>query len=416
MASATSSSSSSSSSSEAVAFAPLRDSPESKLFVNIMEARNLKASDVGGSSDPFVVVKVGDKMLQTSVQRRSLNPVWNETFIIPGASLAELYQQTLEISVRDKDYGLTGKVTGDEVLGTLKVPLSRIAIGEEIDLWFELEGPEAAGRPRGQLHMVLQLEGPFRTEFKVLEKLGYFVAGVTDKVINTTGGAASAATPYAVNKYTIVALVPIVVGVVAAAPLLTVAFTVGLPLLLPFIIIGVLVIAMVTIIASALALSSKPSRTRAMKMVSPLLNRLRDTPVGQQILYQTGPRPGLESMLDTFVPPDQKYNRLYMSITIDIIGGSSYLLPLIGEVGDLAWAPMQALLVNAMFRRSSKYAAYFSFAEEILPFTDIIPTATLAWLRMYGPEVYDELKAKLVERRQARIAQNASPEITSAAS
>eukprot|EP00968_Pinguiococcus_pyrenoidosus_P001365 scaffold62_cov256-Pinguiococcus_pyrenoidosus.AAC.23 len=64
-----------------------------------------------------------------------------------------------------------------------------------------------------------------------------------------------------------------------------------------------------------------------------------------------------------------------------------------------------------------RYVAYFSFAEEILPFTDIIPTATLAWLRMYGPEVYDEMKATVIARREAReqeaIPAAPQPEITS---
>jgi len=52
-----------------------------------------------------------------------------------------------------------------------------------------------------------------------------------------------------------------------------------------------------------------------------------------------------------------------------------------------------------------------------LPFTDIIPTATLAWLRMYGPEVYDEMKATVIARREAReqeaIPAAPQPEITS---
>ena len=149
-----------------------------------------------------------------------------------------------------------------------------------------------------------------------------------------------------------------------------------------------------------------------MGILHPVLNKLRDTPVGQQLLYNTGPRPTLSSVVETFMPQDQ-WRKLYASLAIDAIGSSSYLIPFLGESGDLAWAPTQAILVAAMYSRSSPYAAYFSFAEELLPFTDIIPTATLAWIREYGPEVVEDWKVKLAERRERRIAQEASrPELT----
>ena len=155
-----------------------------------------------------------------------------------------------------------------------------------------------------------------------------------------------------------------------------------------------------------------------MGALHPILHRLRDTPVGQQLLYQTGSRPSLTSVVETFLP-QERWNKLYASVVIDIIGGSSYAIPLLGEAGDLAWAPIQALLVSAMYARSSPYAAYFSFAEEMLPFTDIVPTATLAWIRENGPAVVEEYKEKLAERRRNRDtmimqgeASGSRPEIT----
>lgn len=51
----------------------------------------------------------------------------------------------------------------------------------------------------------------------------------------------------------------------------------------------------------------------------------------------------------------------------------------LGEFTDVAWAPTQAVLMAAMYSESSPYAAYVGMLEEILPFTDIIPSVTLAW-------------------------------------
>jgi hypothetical protein len=40
-------------------------------------------------------------------------------------------------------------------------------------------------------------------------------------------------------------------------------------------------------------------------------------------------------------------------------------IPILGEAGDIAWAPISALLINAMYHSSSPYAGYFGFAEEV---------------------------------------------------
>lgn len=44
----------------------------------------LFVSSIIGSSDPYVKVKIGDKMLHKSKTiNRDLNPTWDETFILP---------------------------------------------------------------------------------------------------------------------------------------------------------------------------------------------------------------------------------------------------------------------------------------------------------------------------------------------
>lgn len=43
----------------------------------------------------------------------------------------------------------------------------------------------------------------------------------------------------------------------------------------------------------------------------------------------------------------------------------------------MAWAPISAVLVHLMYGRAGMTT--LALFEELLPFTDIVPTATLAW-------------------------------------
>ena len=56
----------------------------SKLIVGILQAQDLAAMDMGGTSDPYVKVFLlpdKKKKYETKVQRKNLCPVFNETFI-----------------------------------------------------------------------------------------------------------------------------------------------------------------------------------------------------------------------------------------------------------------------------------------------------------------------------------------------
>ena len=55
------------------------------------------------------------------------------------------------------------------------------------------------------------------------------------------------------------------------------------------------------------------------------------------------------------------------------------MIQVLGEFTDLAWAPTQAIIMAAMYSETSPYMHYVGLVEELLPFTDIIPSATLAW-------------------------------------
>ena len=72
------------------------------------------------------------------------------------------------------------------------------------------------------------------------------------------------------------------------------------------------------------------------------------------------------------------------------IGSSSYLLPVVGEGFDLAWAPAQTVLIMAMYDSTSPNLKYVSFLEEVLPFTDIVPSATIGWACEFIPILWNK--------------------------
>ena len=72
------------------------------------------------------------------------------------------------------------------------------------------------------------------------------------------------------------------------------------------------------------------------------------------------------------------WGKLVVCLVIDALGDSSFLLPGLGEGTDIAYAPLEAFLLAQLFR--SNVVSGLGFVEEALPFTDVIPTATLAWM------------------------------------
>jgi len=69
--------------------------------------------------------------------------------------------------------------------------------------------------------------------------------------------------------------------------------------------------------------------------------------------------------------------------TVDGVGVSSYVLPVLGEGSDAAWAPVSAVLVQALY--GSKILTGMDFFEELLPFSDAVPTACIGWCLEYTP-------------------------------
>ena len=67
-------------------------------------------------------------------------------------------------------------------------------------------------------------------------------------------------------------------------------------------------------------------------------------------------------------------------ILMDLIGMFTYTIPALGEFGDVIWAPFSAFIFYKLFGgKLGLFGGMFDFFEEILPFTDVIPSFTIAW-------------------------------------
>ena len=71
---------------------------------------------------------------------------------------------------------------------------------------------------------------------------------------------------------------------------------------------------------------------------------------------------------------------LAICITMDLIGMASYIIPGLTEFTDIVWAPISGLVFYLLFGgRFGVIGGTLDFLEEIIPFTDFIPSFTIAW-------------------------------------
>ena len=81
---------------------------------------------------------------------------------------------------------------------------------------------------------------------------------------------------------------------------------------------------------------------------------------------------------------DNKTRDLILGLIFDALGYASFTIPILGEFEDVIWAPVSAILMMVMYKGTAgKVAGAFDFIEEILPFTDVIPSFTLMWFYKY---------------------------------
>ncbi|XP_046739835.1 synaptotagmin 1 isoform X1 [Diprion similis] len=119
------------------------DFNSNSLAVTVIQAEELPALDMGGTSDPYVKVYLlpdKKKKFETKVHRKTLNPVFNETFTFKSVPYADAMNKTLVFAIFDFD-----RFSKHDQIGEVKVPLCQVDLAQTIEEWRELQSVEGEG-------------------------------------------------------------------------------------------------------------------------------------------------------------------------------------------------------------------------------------------------------------------------------
>ncbi|XP_022929898.1 synaptotagmin-5-like isoform X4 [Cucurbita moschata] len=114
------------------------------IELGIIEAKDLVAADIGGTSDPYVRVQYGILKKRTKVIFKTLNPHWNQTLEFPDDG------SPLLLHVKDHNALLPTSSIGDCVVEYQRLPPNQMA-----DKWIPLQGVK-----RGEIHIQITRKVP----------------------------------------------------------------------------------------------------------------------------------------------------------------------------------------------------------------------------------------------------------------
>ncbi|KAF8408305.1 hypothetical protein HHK36_007453 [Tetracentron sinense] len=133
-----------------------------RLYVYVLEARDLPLKDSQKLSGSYAKLQVGKYKSRTRVVKKTLNPVWNEEFVFRVYEIDE--ELVVSVSVSDDDFGFFN-VSGDDLLGRVRVPLWSVVAEEKQTLpptWFSLEKPKmgkSMAMDCGKILLTMSLHG-----------------------------------------------------------------------------------------------------------------------------------------------------------------------------------------------------------------------------------------------------------------
>ncbi|XP_033741124.1 synaptotagmin-1-like isoform X2 [Pecten maximus] len=125
------------------------DFQKGELAVGVIQAADLPGMDMSGTSDPYVkVFFLPDKKKkhETKVHRKTLNPVFNETFVFKNVPFAEIGQKILVFSIYDFD-----RFSKHDQIGQVKVPMNSVDLCQTIEEWRDLTSPDTDAEKENKL-------------------------------------------------------------------------------------------------------------------------------------------------------------------------------------------------------------------------------------------------------------------------
>lgn len=103
----------------------------------VIEARDLVAADLRGTSDPYVRVQYGNKKKRTKVIYKTLSPQWSQTFEFPETG------EPLVLHVKDHN-----AVLPTASIGHCTVEYSMLSLNQSAEKWIPLQGVKS-----GEIHV-----------------------------------------------------------------------------------------------------------------------------------------------------------------------------------------------------------------------------------------------------------------------
>jgi serine/threonine protein kinase len=125
-----------------------------KLYVEVVEARNLVPMDTEGAANPYIVVTLGSYKKKTRVIRTTLNPKWRigseaEKFKFkPSSKSTELLFTLLNFD----------RMKAENRMGQVKINVADLAIGKVLDGWYPVEQSKQGDAVSGEVHLILDLQ------------------------------------------------------------------------------------------------------------------------------------------------------------------------------------------------------------------------------------------------------------------
>ncbi|KAE8720383.1 C2 domain-containing protein [Hibiscus syriacus] len=116
--------------------------PPAQVKVEVIEAADMKPSDLNGLADPYVKGQVGSYRFKTKTRKKTLSPKWREEFMIPIFSWDTANVLTLE--VLDKDHFV------DDFLGKCTVNIGDYRGGQRHEIWLPLQNTKM-----GRVHIAI---------------------------------------------------------------------------------------------------------------------------------------------------------------------------------------------------------------------------------------------------------------------
>ncbi|KAL2099868.1 hypothetical protein ACEWY4_004262 [Coilia grayii] len=133
-----------------------------QLDILLKKGNNLAIRDRGGSSDPYVKLKLGGKEVYRSrTIHKNLNPVWEERVCL----IAESLHEPLYIKVFDYDFGLH-----DDFMGSAYLYLESMEQNSAVDVTLDLKDPQHPLQDLGTLDLTVTLSPKDRQDSEATQQ------------------------------------------------------------------------------------------------------------------------------------------------------------------------------------------------------------------------------------------------------